>query len=80
MDLYILQQGLNLSLFSALLWKISASSDTKNKISKLGIVVDGRTMLSFGDKEETTLMSSYLETCCPFPMVPRKWMSSLKSC
>uniref|UniRef100_A0A2N9ER15 Uncharacterized protein n=1 Tax=Fagus sylvatica TaxID=28930 RepID=A0A2N9ER15_FAGSY len=57
-----------LESFSAFLWKISAKThDTNKRISKLGIVVDGRTMLSFGDKEKTKLMSSYFGNVLSIP-------------
>ena len=45
--------------FSALLWKIIAKSGmTDKKISKLGIVVDGRTRIGRGDTEKTKVMAS----------------------
>ncbi|KAK4587636.1 hypothetical protein RGQ29_018871 [Quercus rubra] len=61
-----------LESFSALLWKISAKSAKNKGVSKLGIVVDGRTMLSFGDKEKTSLMSSYFGNVLSIPYDSKK--------
>ncbi|KAK4587635.1 hypothetical protein RGQ29_018870 [Quercus rubra] len=61
-----------LESFSALLWKISAESAKNKGVSKLGIVVDGRLMLSFGDKEKTSLMSSYFGNVLSIPYDSKK--------
>ena len=61
-----------LESFSAHLWKISANSAKNKRVPKLGIVVDGRTMLSFGDTEKTSLMSSYFGNVLSIPYDTKK--------
>ncbi|KAK1587499.1 hypothetical protein Q3G72_013591 [Acer saccharum] len=59
-----------LEAFSAFLWKMVAQCDTKNehKITKMGIVVDGRSRLCEGGSEEyTRLMGSYFGNVLSIP-------------
>ncbi|GAV69968.1 Transferase domain-containing protein, partial [Cephalotus follicularis] len=58
-----------LEAFCALLWKMVAQSDTKGnaKVSKMGIVVDGRTRIAEGDKDKETLMASYFGNVLSIP-------------
>ena len=59
-----------LEAFSAFLWKMVAQCDTKNnhKITKMGIVVDGRSRLcEGGSKEYTRLMGSYFGNVLSIP-------------
>ncbi|KAM3701847.1 hypothetical protein ACB098_05G205400 [Castanea mollissima] len=54
--------------FSAFLWKIIAKSGTTDKnISKLGIVVDGRTRIGRGDEEKTKILASYFGNLWSLP-------------
>ncbi|KAM3701843.1 hypothetical protein ACB098_05G205100 [Castanea mollissima] len=54
--------------FSALLWKIIAKSGTADKnISKLGILVDGRTRIGRGDEEKTKILASYFGNLWSIP-------------
>lgn len=60
-----------LESFSALLWKMVAKwasiKNGDNKMTKLGIVVDGRTRLSEGDEHKALLMSSYFGNVLSIP-------------
>jgi len=51
-----------LESFSAFLWKMvasGASTNSRNVVTQMGIVVDGRKRLSNGDKKKEEFMSSY---------------------
>ncbi|XWS11652.1 hypothetical protein CRYUN_Cryun37aG0017500 [Craigia yunnanensis] len=58
-----------LESFSAFLWKMVATSAAKNrdKVSKLGIVVDGRSRLGEGDQDKETLMGSHFGNVLSIP-------------
>ena len=54
--------------FSALLWKIIAKRGTADKnISKLGLLVDGRTRIGRGDEEKTKILASYFGNLWSLP-------------
>ncbi|OMO83292.1 Transferase [Corchorus capsularis] len=59
-----------LESFSAFLWKMVATIaavEDKNKISKLGIVVDGRSRLGEGDEDKATLLASHFGNVLSIP-------------
>ncbi|XP_035548450.1 shikimate O-hydroxycinnamoyltransferase-like [Juglans regia] len=60
-----------LQCFSAFLWKMIAKwaiiKNMDKKVTKLGIVVDGRTRLSEGDKHKASLMGSYFGNVLSIP-------------
>lgn len=58
-----------LESFSAYLWKMVAQSGAANdgRISKMGVVVDGRTRLSEGDNDKSALMGSYFGNVLSIP-------------
>ncbi|KAK6263833.1 hypothetical protein SCA6_019267 [Theobroma cacao] len=58
-----------LESFSAFLWKMVATVAAKDgdKISKMGIVVDGRSRLGEGDQDKATLMGSHFGNVLSIP-------------
>nr|POE64405.1 shikimate o-hydroxycinnamoyltransferase [Quercus suber] len=60
-----------LESFSAFLWKMVAKHAVLNnvdkKVTKMGIVVDGRTRLSDGDRDKASLMGSYFGNVLSIP-------------
>jgi hypothetical protein len=60
-----------LESFSAFLWKMVAKSaiaqNAEKKITKMGVVVDGRTRLTEGDEHKASLMGSYFGNVLSIP-------------
>ncbi|XP_022714678.1 shikimate O-hydroxycinnamoyltransferase-like [Durio zibethinus] len=58
-----------LESFSAFLWKMVATSAAKDrdKVSKMGIVVDGRSRLGEGDEVKATIMGSHFGNVLSIP-------------
>ncbi|XP_052198123.1 coniferyl alcohol acyltransferase-like [Diospyros lotus] len=62
-----------LKAFSAFLWKVVAAGEAeKDKICRMGIVVDGRTRLSDGDSEKLKLMKAYFGNALSIPFGKNK--------
>ncbi|KAA8529854.1 hypothetical protein F0562_034377 [Nyssa sinensis] len=62
-----------LEAFSALLWKtIASGEDASGKISKIGIVVDGRSRLGEGDDEKAKIMGAYFGNVLSIPFSEKR--------
>ncbi|GFY87696.1 HXXXD-type acyl-transferase family protein [Actinidia rufa] len=67
-----------LEAFCAFLWKLVAFGESaSHSISKIGVVVDGRTRLGEGESENTKLMNSYFGNVLSIPF-GKMWARDLK--